>query len=420
MRIGIVSYFAPPQPAVAAHRVLRLTRALLAAGHEVHWVTVDGAKLVARDDTLTALIPDAVVQHGLGGPTLWSLPASRTFFEKVKRTLAYKLSNWLPIPDRHVEWVLRLRRRLPALAVRERFDVVLMTCGPHGQILALPRLRRAAPGLMILVDYRDLLSGNAWTGSDDARVRDRLLERERRLLRHADALFVNSEQALAVFAAAMGELPCPVEVMRNAADFGLAEEVAARWPLPPIGDGIHLGFFGSIFPRRRMLPVLEAMARLPDAVLQRTTLHAYCGADTSRRLLDEDLARVRAEVRPRVVVHDYLAFAEALRAMAAMTALVLVNGPEPEDNIFIPGKLYDYLMAQRPVLFIGNHGDAWRFVADTSGPDRCFLHADTTALAAAIAALEARPEDLAVASEHDAATAFGPLLTRLDAAATRA
>lgn len=411
MRVAIVSYFAPPQAAVASHRVLRQTRALLAVGHEVHWVTVDENKLFDRDETLAALVPADVVRHRLGGPTTWSRPAAVTFLAKVRRTLVHALSNRMAIPDRHVEWVWRLRKRLPALARRERFDVVLLNCGPHGQLLAIPNLRRGAPAARILVDYRDLLSGNSWTGSDDARVRERVLGRERELLRQADGLFVNSEQARRVFVAAMGEPPCPVEVMRNAADFALTADIAARWPLPELGgDGIHLGFFGTIFPRRRMLPVLEAMAALEDAVLAKTTLHCWCGAADSRRMLDEDLAVVRGEVRPRVIVHDYRPFAEALRTMMALTALVLVNGKEPEDNIFIPGKLYDYLMSRRPILFVGNHGDAWNIVAETSGPERCFAYGDAASFAAAITALDPRPADLPPATAYGPDTAFAPLL----------
>lgn len=398
---------------MASHRVLRLTRALLAAGHEVHWVTIDERLLPGGDDSLAALTPEAVVRHRLGGPTLWSQAIARTWLEKVKRTLAYELSHWLSIPDRHVEWVLRLRRRLAALAVEQEFDVVVMTCGPHGQLLSLPRLRRAAPKLKIFVDYRDLLSGNSWTGPGDTRKRQRLLARERQLLRLADGLFVNTAEAEAVFADAMGEPPCPVALMRNAADFGLAAEIAARWPAAPIGDGIHLGFFGTIFPRRRLLPVLEAMARLPDATLAQVTLHVFCGDPDSPVLLEEDLARVRPEVRRRIERHGYLPFAEALRTMMSMTALLLVNGADESDNIFVPGKLYDYLMARRPVLFVGLPGDAWHIVAESSGTGSCYRHDDTTGLAAAIAALTPRPGDLAPAQAYGTTSAFAPLLARL-------
>lgn len=41
MRVAIVCYYAPPLRSAASHRVLRMTRALLRAGHEVHWVAAD-------------------------------------------------------------------------------------------------------------------------------------------------------------------------------------------------------------------------------------------------------------------------------------------------------------------------------------------------------------------------------------------
>jgi len=419
VRVAIVSYYAPPEPAVASHRVLRLSRTLLAHGHEVHWVTLAAAQLLARDDTLAAATPAAVVRHELGGPTLASRPAARNLPEKLLRTLTHKLPGWLALPDKHLEWAWRLRRELPALARREGFDAVLLTCGPHGQILAIPALRRACPRLRILVDYRDLLSGNAWTRTGGERVRQRLLQRERAALRLADQLFVNTSEALREFEQTFVPPPCPVQLMRNAADYALADELAdelaARGGRPTPRDGIHLGFFGTIFPRRRLRPVLDALALLDAAALRQVTVHVYCDARDSKRLLEEDLPQVPAAVRERVMRHDPVPFATALQAMREMTALLLVNGSEPEDAIFVPGKLYDYLMARRPVLFVGNPGDAWQIVADTSGPGHCFTYAETAELAGSIAALAPRPGDLAPARQYDAATSFAPLLTCLEA-----
>ncbi len=413
MRVAIVSYYAPPEPAVAAHRVLRLSRALLAAGHEVHWVTLDERRLLARDETLAAATPAAIVRHGLGGPTLASRPVARNLVEKVLRTITHKLPEWLALPDKHVEWTWRLRRQLPALARRERFDAVLLTCGPHGQLLAVPGLRRACPDLRILIDYRDLLSGNAWTQRGAERLRQRILRRERNALACADALTVNTQEALAQFQAAVGAIPCPVQVVRNAADHALADEIDAQRPRPDLGPGIHLGFFGTIFPRRRMAPVLAALARLPATTLAQVTAHVYCDARDSKKLLDEDLATAPPAVRERVRRADYVPFADALQTMRAMTALLLVNGSEPADDIFVPGKLYDYLMARRPILFVGNEGDAWRIVAQSCGAGHCFTYSDPDGLAAAIAALAPRPADLPPAHEFDAPATFAPLLDLL-------
>jgi glycosyltransferase involved in cell wall biosynthesis len=424
LRIVIVSYFAPPQAAVASHRVLRLSRELERNGHEVHWITQDPERILKRDDTLADLIPDSVVVHALGGPTVHERPVARNLPEKVLRTLAHLAPRWVAVPDGHLEWAWRLWRRLPALVKRIGADVVLLCCGPHGQILAVPRLRRLCPDVRILVDYRDLLSGNSWNDLGRERVAGRLLRRERRILARADALFVNTEDARQRFVERVGEIPgLPVSVMRNAADYELADRIAANEPATVLGPGCNLGFYGTLFPRRRLLPVLQALARWSDHQLDRTTVHVYCDARDSKRLLEEDVAAVPAAVGRRVARHELLPFARALRSMQAMDVLLLVNSPHEEDAIFVPGKLYDYLMARRPIAFVGCPGDAARIVARACGDAWSFGHDQPDLLADRLRdALERRLPDLPPCDEFAPAKSFAPLLAscRLSAKHDRA
>lgn len=415
VQVAIVSYFCPPQPAVASHRVLRLTRALRAAGHGVHWVTLDPARLPAKDPTMAALVPGDVEVVGLGGPTLWSRPAARNLAEKAARTLAYHLPRVAALPDPHVEWMLRLRRRLPEVVRRAGIEAVLLCCGPHGQILSIPALRRACPEVAILVDYRDLLSGNPWTAPANPRVARRLLAKERRILSQADALFVNTQRARERFLDTVGAIDgLRVAVMRNAADYDLAEEVLAGRDEVPAAGPARLGFFGTLFPRRRLAPLLEAMGRLEAADLERLRVECYTDDRDSPRLLEEDRAAAGEAVAGRVRRAGLLPFGEAIAAMRACHAQVLINGPEDADNVFVPGKLYDYLMARRPVLFVGGEGDAWRIVARTSGEDWCFRYGETERLAERLREIAThRPPDLDPDPESAPARAFAPLLEML-------
>jgi len=419
VRVAIVCYFAPPLRAIASHRVLRLSRALLAAGHEVHWVAVDPTCIADPQDTLDqslgALIPGQVLQHRMGTQALVTKPVASGLWEKVQRTLAFELPRLLSLPDGFFGWTRTLRRQLPGLLREQRIEAVVLCCSPHGQIGLVPSLRRALPALGIYVDYRDLLSGNPWNQGSTRRAR-RLAVWERRHLRHADAVFVNTEAARQAFLKGVGPLPeTPVEVMRNCADYDLAEELAARGGGRDLGSGTHLGFFGTLFPRRRLAPVLAALARLDAAKLAGIHVHVYCDAMDSKRLLLEDLAGVPDTVAARVARHDYLPFAEALGTMRAMDALLLVNGPETADAVFVPGKLYDYLMARRPILFVGGRGDAADIVAEACGAGACFGHSETDALAGAIHALTRgrSPDQQPVARLAPAAT-FAPLLKRLE------
>lgn len=412
-RVAIVSYWAPPQGAVASQRVLRLSRALLAAGHEVHWVTLDLAQLDGKTDpTMPAVIPPQIVRHGLGGPCLITKEAADGPVEWLLRTLAFKATDWFAVPDGYLEWTRRLRRNLARIIKEHAIDTAFFCLGPHGALMALPKLRRQCRDLRIVVDYRDLLSGNFWRQSSRESRRRKLLARERRALRAADALFVNTDEALRRFREVVQTPPdFPVEVMRNAADYDLADQFAGDGDPADLGAGIHIGYFGTIFPRRPLTPVLEGLARLDPDRARRFRLHLYT---TTRDEVEADRARLGGAAAEAVVYHDPVPFGDALKAMRSMHALALVNGATEDDRIFVPGKLYDYLMARRPVLFVGAEGDAWRIVADCCGDGWCFRHDEPAQLDAALRRLaEGRPDDMAPNDAYRPEASFAPLLRLL-------
>lgn len=417
MRVAIVCYYSPPQSAIASHRVLRMTRALVAAGHQVHWVTADSDRFPPEslDASVDAWIPEGVVRHGIDGQALNAKPAAQNLWEKVLRTLAWHMPRRFRYPDSFVSWARQLKKRLPGIVRDNEVDAVLMCCSPHNQILALPVLRRSFPDLPIYVDYRDLLSGNPWNPRANAKQVQRILELERAMLAHANCLFVNTQQARDRFLAEVGAVPgLAVQVMPNAADFDLAAAIRDVLPAPDLGSGIHLGFFGTLFPRRRLLPVLQGLAAMAPEDRQGLTLHVYCDACDSARLLEEDLAQVGSGVSAQVVRHDYLPYAQAQVVMQAMDALILVNGGTAEDAVFVPGKLYDYLMARRPVLFVGHAGEAREMVEHTTGSSWCHSYGASAAVALTLKNLLAgRPADLAVAEHLAPTTSFAPLLTLL-------
>lgn len=411
-RIALVSYWAPPAGAVASHRILRLSRTLLRHGHTVHWITVD-ADAGSPDASMAAHTPAEIVRHELGGYCLLTQPKASNFFTKVLRTLAHKLPQYVATPDGLVEWQWRLKRRLSGIIREHQLDTLFMSCGPHGQITALPRIRKENPDLKILLDYRDLLTGNLWLPGS-ARVQARLAKRERAILGAVDQLFLNTEDAHKRFVELVKPpSTLPVTVMRNATDYELGDAIIAEGAAPELGDGIHLGYFGSIFERRRLRPVLEAINRLPEEMARRVRLHAFTNA-WSQGILNEDRAAVGGVAAEAVVVHDPVPYGEALRAMRAMDALVLVNGPTDEDRIYVPGKLYDYIMARRPTLFVGQEGDAWRIVSDVSGEDWCSRHDQPDRLDATLQKLAGgRPEAPAPCATYEAEQTFEPLLALL-------
>lgn len=417
MRLAIVSYYSPPQAAIASHRVLRMSRALLAAGHDVHWVTADCDRFDGgQDASLGALKPAAVRVHGIDGQALTSKPAAANLWEKVWRTVAWHAPRKFAWPDSFLSWARKLKRELPRIVANEGVDAVLLSCSPHNQILAIPALRKRCPGVKIFVDYRDLLSGNPWNVRSP-RLAERIIALEQRVLKMADVLFVNTESARERFLATVGSMPgLEIEVMRNAADFELGQEVAAEGPEPDLGLGVHLGFFGAVFPRRRLRTVLEAIAAIPPDRRAKLKLHVFCDPHNSATILEEDLQAVGGGVRDHVVRPERLGYVQALKTMRAMDALILVNGPEASDAVFIPGKMFDYLMARRPVVFVGHPGEASEIVGRTSGEDWVFVADDVAGVRGCLEKLlDGVVPDLEPVADYAPAAAFAPLLRRLSA-----
>lgn len=418
MRVAIVCYYSPPQPAIASHRVLRMTRVLVAAGHEVHWVSADPARLPPStlDQSLDQWIPPGVVRHGIDGQALVTKPAADNLWEKILRTLAWHMPRRLRYPDSFISWARQLKKRLPGIVRQQRLEAVLFCCSPHNQILVLPTLRRAFPDLQILVDYRDLLSGNPWNPRFNPKQAEKILALEREMLAHADRMFVNTGRARDRFLDVVGAIDgLEVVVMPNAADFELAAAIGTALPAPDLGAGIHLGFFGTLFPRRRLLPVLQALEVMAPAVRQGIRLHVYCDPRDSADILAADLQQVEPGIGELVQRHEYLPYAQAQRTMQAMDALILVNGGESDDAVFVPGKLYDYLMARRPILFVGHPGEASAMVERSAGAAWCHPYGNPAAVAASLETLlDGRLADLPAAEEFSPGQSFAPLLALLE------
>jgi glycosyltransferase involved in cell wall biosynthesis len=59
-----------------------------------------------------------------------------------------------------------------------------------------------------------------------------------------------------------------------------------------------------------------------------------------------------------VTVHGYMSRSEVIRRMQSAGALLLIGDDSPSANQYVPGKLYEYLFADRPVLALLQNGEA--------------------------------------------------------------
>jgi hypothetical protein len=108
--------------------------------------------------------------------------------------------------------------------------------------------------------------------------------------------------------------------------------------------------------------LFSAIALLPDHL--RTRIKVEFFSDAGDAVLDSAAAH---RVESAVVVKPRVPYRRALALQMEADVLLLLQSSDPRDEGNLPAKLFEYLYARRPILFIGyERGIAARLVIERS------------------------------------------------------
>lgn len=249
-------------------------------------------------------------------------------------------------------------RRALAFGREVRADAVFATSSPYA---ALVQGRRVAQklGKPLCLDLRDPWTLNFfqrgrpnWTRSVDRRV-------EHGLFRGADKVILNCETSLQAYRDAYPDLPDGrLTAIRNA--FDPRQRPPSAGMLPPADGPTRLLHFGNCYGPRRLETMLRAMAlvreRRPDAA--EVVLENLGRVGTADLELAAELG-LRDQFRHGV----FVPLAEGLERLAQADLAVLVA--YGDETLYIPAKLYDYLLARASVACITQPGELATIVEQT-------------------------------------------------------
>ncbi|HEY4581446.1 MAG TPA: glycosyltransferase [Lysobacter sp.] len=356
MKILLIAYEFPPSPSPQSLRWSYLTRELVRRGHDVHVLTPDlGPELGTPNAALDPRVivhrtyagpirgfiawhrrrraAQAHVTNGTGQPT--GAPtgvhrALRTPLEIKLVNAAFRISERLWFPDVRGEWTPFARRTMSTLLATGRFDVVISSHEP-ATCLELGLRARRATALPWIADLGDPVLA-PYTPK---RWRKRSLQLERATCDEASTVTVTAASAAALLVERHGGARQPAVLTQGFDD---------RPPtLPPAATGtLELAYAGSFYSFRRAEALFEAIAASKGVCLSVATVAL------------PDALRTIAEKNPESFrLMGFLDHSDALALQAK--AHVLVNIAN-RDAAQVPGKLYEYLGAGRPVLHLTHGG----------------------------------------------------------------
>jgi Glycosyl transferase 4-like domain len=353
-RVVLVAPFWNRPGHVGVYRVDRFLRWLRAEGVSVvlvraasrEWVTAKpwGVEIAVRDPF--GFYPDRVPDH--------TAPHTRKP-SRIRRAVALALFN----PDPTVIWARRMARHPAVLEHASGADLVLASSPPESVLVGGARLADRL-GAGFVADLRD-----GWLDEPDRAVlawgwRRRLEARlEARVLHRAGAILVTSNRWKELLVERLPEVGGKTVVLTNAYPLTPIPE-ASPSPASGMVTLLHAGRFTGSRPRRHVGAMLEPLSHVsPGGTGGRIRLLGALEQDDHSEL-ETWVPRLAAtgwtvQAEPAVARH------EMLRALAAADGLLLLA----ESEALIPSKLFEYLMAKRPILAVAPRtGAVWALGSD--------------------------------------------------------
>lgn len=354
-------------------------------------------KLLGRPSTLAAA-PSAIQSSPQPGTTV-ARHESGGFLDKAHSAVRWFLKNFVFIPDDYRPWAKAVAEECQRLCAERKVDAIYTTLPPFSSIFAGYELRKAT-GLPWLVDYRDLWYGDVlreWLPDWRKRLEFRM---EKKLLQEADVVITVSEPKTDYMKRLHPHIKARWETLTNGYDVDIYGERART---RPVGQGpIEFVYTGRLFKNRRGYAFAEALGRIhqTDRQLAETVrVHILGGVDPEiRARYDEILKRYG-------IAHLYdfagdVAYNDAMNAQINCDYLLLiVDTGETSDGV-IPGKLFEYVAARRPIFALCDAG-ATQQIIERAGLGKAVPAESAEACEAMLREWLARPVPEEVAADND-------------------
>lgn len=359
-----VSYFFPPTGGAGVQRSVKFVRYLPDHGYDPTVITVRRSHYWMQDDSLSDEIPETVRvvrTLALTGPgLLGGLGFKRASGEKNTRRSGRlqaslrRVSQWITIPDPYVGWVpfatsATSRNMKPG-------SLVLTTSSPDSaHLVGLNLARRGVPWI---ADFRD-----PWlrrmSFSPPTSLHRRLHETlELRVVRNASRIVVTSEATRLDF---LTRYPFLKSSRVLCIPNGYDEDDFPKTE-PERNDQFVLLHLGQLNPERpidTLLDHLEAFFELRPDARDETVLNMV-----GPRYEEDELTVKSRGLEPYVRFESSLPHREAILRLLKANVLILMEQESERGGLILPGKTFEYLRAQRPILGLLPRGAAWDLLGE--------------------------------------------------------
>jgi len=358
-KVLIISYYWPPAGGPGVQRWLKFAKYL--PDYNIHPVVYvpENPTYPLIDTNLLAEINSnkvTVLKNKIFEPYAFASIFSKNDTKKIssgiitpqrKQTFVQKMLLWIRgnvfIPDARVFWVKPSVKYLAKYIRENQIETVITTGPPHSLHLIGLSLKNKFPNIKWISDFRD-----PWTTIGYYKElkltkssHNKHLQFEQKVLNQSDQIIVTSAITKLEFERITTK---PIEVITN----GFDEEFTGLVTLDEKFSIAHIGSFLSKRNPRIFWKVLAELIK-EEAEFKNHFELKLIGA-VSQEILD---TISEFKLTPYLKNLGYLSHKEAVIEQRKSQVLLLIEIDSDETRCIIPGKLFEYLVASRPILAIG-------------------------------------------------------------------
>lgn len=384
----IIAYYWPPAGGPGVQRWLKFVKYLRDFEVEPIVYVPENPSYPIVDNNLLAEVPKdiTILKQSIKEPyklaSLFSKKSSKTiskgiihkpkqqsFIEKI---MLFVRGNFF-IPDARKNWVKPSVNYLSDYISQNDIDTIITTGPPHSLHLIGMQLK-VQLNLRWIADFRD-----PWTTigyhkklklTSSSSQKHKTLEKA--VLTTADQIIVTSPTTKTEFKAITDQ---PIEVITNGYDY---EQIATS----QLDSKFSLAHIGSLLSDRNPKVLWQV---LKDLTLENDEFNKSFQLDLVGAVSEEILSTIKAfDLESHLNLVGYVSHEDAIVYQRKSQVLLLIEIDSEETKCIIPGKLFEYMVSNRPIVAIGPKDADIETLVKSTNTGKYFLYEDYDVLKSTI------------------------------------
>ncbi|RTY81074.1 glycosyl transferase family 1 [Flavobacterium sp. ZB4P23] len=387
-KILIITYYWPPAGGPGVQRWLKFVKYLPDFGIQPIVYIPENPTYPIVDENLVKEVSDKtiILKQKIFEPYQLASFLSKNKTKKIssgiipnqkKQSFLDKIFLWIRgnlfIPDARVFWVKPSVAYLEKYIVESNIDTIVTSGPPHSLHLIGMELKQKLD-LKWFADFRD-----PWTTigyhkslrlSSFAAKKHKALEHQ--VLNTADTIIVTSKTTKTEFVAITNK---PIAVITNGYDTEQVEKQA-------LDSKFSLAHIGSFLSERNPLILWESLVELINEIPEfKSHVEIKLIGAVSQEVLE---TMKQFGLNSYLNNLGYVSHAEAIAHQRKSQVLLLVEINSQETKSIIPGKLFEYMVSNRPIIAIGPKGSDFAEIITTTNTGIFFDYSEKMKLKSVI------------------------------------